>query len=35
MGINEFHNPGMIQSPGDGADMKEKCILEEVMPDGR
>lgn len=21
MGINEFHNPGMIESPGDGAEI--------------
>lgn len=23
MGINEFHQPGMIQSPGDGAEGEE------------
>lgn len=33
MGINEFHNPGMIQSPGDGAELEkehEPCFVEEV-----
>lgn len=25
MGINEFHQPGMIQSPGDGADQQAKA----------
>lgn len=27
MGINEFHNPGMIQSPGDGAEMKDQSTM--------
>lgn len=29
MGINEFHDPRMIQRPGDVANREEKCVCKD------